>query len=249
MTASPSLGDQIRAVEQATSALALLQATRALADRLAQERDPAASPAGTGAATPVVADGEADQEELAIRALVEVLGFNNPGAAVAAVDGLIAVGEAAVDPLLQRLDPRNYGARAWAVRALAGIGDIRGLPLLEEALASDVGPSVRRAAACGLGNLRLHTLPDGERPRVRTRALTALVAGGGDGEWVVRYAVAVGLEALVTRMEPLPAERTLALETLEAIAQAELEETPVVRLRARLAHGRLLASPSLTVTP
>lgn len=245
MTASPSLADQIRAVEQATSALALLQATRALADRLVNGRDAAAASASEGVAIPVDADGE----EAAIRCLVEVLGFNNPGAAVAAVDGLIAAGEAAVDPLLQRLDPRNYGARAWAVRALAGIGDIRGLDLLEEALASDVGPSVRRAAACGLGNLRLQTITDGERPQVRARALEALVAGGRDGEWVVRYAVAVGLEALVARMEPLPAERALALETLESLAQAEREDTPVVRLRARLAHGRLLSLPSLTLAP
>ncbi|MFM7314863.1 MAG: HEAT repeat domain-containing protein, partial [Cyanobium sp.] len=29
------------------------------------------------------------------------------------------------------------------MRALAGIGDVRGLELLEEALATDVGPSVR----------------------------------------------------------------------------------------------------------
>ena len=43
-----------------------------------------------------------------------------PGAALAAVDGLIAIGPEAVPPLLGTLDARNYGARAWAVRALAG---------------------------------------------------------------------------------------------------------------------------------
>ena len=83
----------VRAVEQADSALGLLQATQALA---------------------VVAHPEAAP------CLVEVLGFNNPGAAVAAVDGLIAIGVPAVDTILANLDGNNYGARAWAVRALAG---------------------------------------------------------------------------------------------------------------------------------
>ena len=53
------------------------------------------------------------------------------------------------------LDGYNYGARAWAVRALAGIGDVRGLEVLEDALAQDIGPSVRRAAARGLGQLQM----------------------------------------------------------------------------------------------
>ena len=120
MTLPTPLRDQIRAVEQAASATDLLLATRALAGRLAE-----------------VADAPPDGSELeeAIATLVQVLGFNNPGAAVAAVDGLIALGSPAVEPLLNRLDPRNYGARAWAVRALAGIGDVRGLELLELGLA------------------------------------------------------------------------------------------------------------------
>jgi phycocyanobilin lyase beta subunit len=125
----------ISAVESASSALELLRATAALA----RSADAAAAPT-----------------------LVAVLGFNNPGAAVAAVDGLVAIGSPAVEPLLQ-LDPRNYGARAWAVRALAGIGDVRGLDLLIEALLTDVGPSVRRAAAKGLDNLQLAALKVGER--------------------------------------------------------------------------------------
>ena len=59
----------------------------------------------------------------AIPTLVEVLGFNNPGAAVAAVDGLIQIGEPVVPYLLDNLDGYNYGARAWATRVFAGIGD------------------------------------------------------------------------------------------------------------------------------
>ncbi|MFM7313250.1 MAG: HEAT repeat domain-containing protein, partial [Cyanobium sp.] len=130
------------------------------------------------------------------------------------------------------------------VRALAGIGDVRGLDLLEEALATDVGPSVRRAAACGLGNLRLHSQVGTERHRIRARALQALVAGCGDGEWVVRYAVAVGLEALVLGMEPLTREHGQVLEALETLARAEREEAAVVRLRASMALERLRDTPT-----
>lgn len=240
MTPFLSLHERIQAVEQATSALALLEATRALADDLASLPG-AADDSGDAAGTP--ASAEHLHQGAAIACLVEVLGFNNPGAAVAAVDGLIALGAPAVEPLLQRLDPRNYGARAWAVRALAGIGDVRGLELLEEALASDVGPSVRRAAACGLGNLRLETLAEAQRAAVRSRALEALVAGCRDGEWVVRYAVAVGLEALVQRMRPSAAESHRAAEALEALSCHEAEDTPVVRLRANMARQRLLITP------
>jgi phycocyanobilin lyase beta subunit len=217
--ASDSLASRVEAVRQAASAEALLAATRALA----------------------LSDPGADGQESAVACLVEVLGFNNPGAAVAAVEGLIRLGPAAVDPLLARLDPRNYGARAWAVRALAGIGDVRGLALLEEALASDVGPSVRRAAACGLGRLRLQALPEAERQAVRERALRSLLAGCRDGEWVVRYAVAVGLESLASAMDPEPEQRRELREALTALGDPEREETPVVQLRARLALERLEA--------
>jgi len=99
--------------------------------------------------------------------------------------------------------------------------------------------SVRRAAACGLGQLQLASLEAAERHQVRERALSALVAGCTDGEWVVRYAVAVGLEALGRRMEPLPQQRQRTLTALEALSRLELEPTPVVRLRARLAQQRL----------
>ena len=203
----------ITAVQQASSALELLQATAALARRA----DAAAAPT-----------------------LVEVLGFNNPGAAVAAVDGLIAIGGPAVEPLLQ-LDPRNYGARAWAVRALAGIGDVRGLELLIEALLTDVGPSVRRAAAKGLGSLQLAALAAGERTALEQRCLDALVEAAGDGEWVVRYAVAVGLEglALGSGWSVAHTNRGSTCAALNRLSDTALEETPVVRLRAALALQRL----------
>ncbi|MEB3331497.1 MAG: HEAT repeat domain-containing protein [Synechococcaceae cyanobacterium] len=232
-----ALQQAVESVEQAGSALALLEASRALASVLATAAGPGTSP--QGAAVPAASEAEVAALEAAISCLVEVLGFNNPGAAVAAVEGLIALGPAAVEPLLTRLDPRNYGARAWAVRALAGIGDVRGLELLEEALAQDVGPSVRRAAACGLGQLRLAALAAAERRQTRARALAALLAGCADGEWVVRYAVAVGLERLVLTMDPCLEERALALSALNGLGRADQEDTAVVRLRASLAERRL----------
>lgn len=204
----------IKALQRADSAAGLLAATRELAGC----GDPATAPA-----------------------LVEVLGFNNPGAAVAAVDGLIQLGTEAVPALLQ-LDPQNYGARAWAVRALAGIGDVRGLDLLEDALGTDVAASVRRAAAKGLGQLQLEALEDRQRQAVEERCLRALLAAGGDGEWVVRYAVAVGLEALGLQLQPrLPALHQQARGGLEALAEPTREQALVVRLRASVALSRLEA--------
>ena len=217
-----SVSSLIQAVEQADTATALLAATTRLASHLAGGNPPAPA---------------------AIAALVQVLGFNNPGAAVAAVDGLIACGETAVAPLLDNLDAHNYGARAWAVRALAGIGDVRGLELLEQALGGDIGPSVRRAAARGLGQLRCGNLPAEERREVQERALTALETAAGDGEWVVRYAVVVGLESLVhdLRPETNSSERDLrerALQTLTLLSHPD-QDTTVVPLRANQALGRL----------
>ena len=207
------VAELVQAVQRADSALGLLQATQALA----------------AAAHP---DGAA--------CLVEVLGFNNPGAAVAAVDGLIAIGTPAVDTILTNIDGYNYGARAWAVRALAGIGDVRGLAVLEDALGKDIGPSVRRAAACGLGQLRFAALAAEERQPVAERCLQALVAGCRDGEWVVRYAVAVGLEALAPVLLAADSRASLR-QALQGLGDDPAEEAPVVQLRARLALRRLQA--------
>lgn len=206
----PAVAALVEAVQRADSALQLLQATQSLA----ATAHPQAAPC-----------------------LVEVLGFNNPGAAVAAVDGLIAIGEPAVATILANLDGHNYGARAWAVRALAGIGDVRGLEVLEEALGHDIGPSVRRAAARGLGQLRLDGLEPQRRQALVGRCLHALVEGCGDGEWVVRYAVVVGLESLAPALEA--AERQQLLAALAGLNADLPEEVPVVQLRAGLALRRL----------
>ncbi|MEY2645642.1 MAG: hypothetical protein RLZZ611_2291 [Cyanobacteriota bacterium] len=201
----------VEAVQRADSALQLLQATQALA--AAAHPDAAAC-------------------------LVEVLGFNNPGAAVAAVDGLIAIGAPAVATILANIDGTNYGARAWAVRALAGIGDVRGLEVLEDALGQDIGPSVRRAAARGLGQLRLEALDATQRLSIAARCLQALVEGCRDGEWVVRYAVVVGLESLSPVLQA-PAAQERLLMALRSLQADPREEAPVVQLRAGLALRRL----------
>jgi phycocyanobilin lyase beta subunit len=215
MTSAMTRTTLIEAVQQAGTAQELLVAAQALA----------------AAATP---DMEAD----AIGCLVDLLGYNNPGAAVAAVDGLIAIGPAAVPPLLEGLDEHNYGARAWAVRALAGIGDVRGLDLLESALGNDIGPSVRRAAARGLGQLHWEALPPGEQEAIRERALAALERSLADGEWVVRYAVAVALEGLALSLPASPLHGRIRT-ALEQLADPTGEATPVVRQRAQLALQRL----------
>ena len=211
MSMDSPLTARIAALQQAGSALALQQATQELASCAA------------ASAAPV---------------LVEVLGFNNPGAAVAAVEGLISLGTAAVDALLQ-LDPENYGARAWAVRALAGIGDVRGLELLLDALGSDVAASVRRAAAKGLGQMQLAELPPDQQQVVQRQCLGALLAATSDGEWVVRYAVAVGLELLAAGLPPRLPEWQQARAGLVTLLAAAADNAPVVQRRAHLALLRL----------
>ena len=130
----------VAAVDQADSAPQLLRSTRALADALESHRREATAEPPTGDA---------------LACLVRILGYNNPGAAVAAVDGLIAGGPSAVSALLEGLDDRNYGARAWAVRALAGIGDVRGLDLLEQALARTNGNQSAAARLLGISRYAL----------------------------------------------------------------------------------------------
>ena len=128
--------------------------------------------------------------------LIAVLSYNNPGAAVAAVDGLIALGDLAVNDLLELLDDYNYGGRAWAIRALAGIGHPQALDILLEAATTDFSMSVRRGAARGLGTIQWQKLSPTEVPAARERAIAALFQVSDDPEWVVRYAAVVGLEAL-----------------------------------------------------
>lgn len=170
----------------------------------------------------------AAKSEAAIPTLTDVLRYNNPGASVAAVDGLIAIGKAAVPYLLANLDGYNYGARAWATRALAGIGDVRGLDLLLEAAVSDFSFSVRRGAARGLGNIIWSDLEESRVSEAQNAVFAALEKlSQGDPEWVVRYAAIVGLEGLGTAAA---AFRRAIRQLLGQIRETEAEI--VVRLRA-----------------
>lgn len=159
----------IQAVEEADSSDKLLDAVRALAEA---------------------------RQKTAIETLIAALGYNNPGAAVAAVDGLVALGEIAVEPLLQKIDDYNYGARAWSVRALAGIGDPRGLEILLTAAETDFSLSVRRAAARGLGCIRWSNMESNLVQENQQKVFKVLLRVCQDPEWVVRYAAVFGLHFL-----------------------------------------------------
>ena len=164
------LSSLIRAIEEADSSHLLLEAVQNLASA---------------------------RLEGAIPTLIAALSYNNPGAAVAAVEGLIQLGEPAVPALLEQLDLHNYTARAWAIRALAGIGDPRGLVTLLGVATADFALSVRRAAAKGLGMMKWHWFPDDLLEIAQEEALEALLfVAQQDEEWVVRYSAIVGLQAL-----------------------------------------------------
>ncbi|MEM8504438.1 MAG: HEAT repeat domain-containing protein [Cyanobacteria bacterium P01_D01_bin.1] len=165
------LQERLQAVEAADSAQGLLDSVEALAE---------------------LAD------EGAVDTLIKVLGYNNPGAAVAAVDGLIKIGTPAASALLTQIDGYNYGARAWALRVLSGIGDPRGLDLILETAKEDFSLSVRRAAARGLGAIQWEKLPTDEQKQGQTRATETLLSVVKDTEWIVRYGAVVGLQGIAT---------------------------------------------------
>jgi phycocyanobilin lyase beta subunit len=196
----------IQAIEQADSAPALIGAVRSLA---------------------------AAQSPAAIPTLITVLGFNNPGAAVAAVDGLVDLGTQAVPALLEQLDGYNYGARAWAIRALAMIGDPRALEVLIETARGDFALSVRRAAAKGLGFIDWQQVPEAERGQAQAAAIAVLKTSLMDPEWVVRYASVVGLSGLATTLKQQGADITDLHHHFKMMAQND--EEVVVKARAQLA--------------
>lgn len=208
------LSSLVRAVEDADSSTRLLEAVQNLAA------------AGLKDATPT---------------LIEVLGFNNPGAAVAAVDGLILIGEPAVPALLEQLDLHNYSARAWAIRALAGIGDPRGLVTLLGAATADFALSVRRGAARGLGAMKWHWFPDDLLEIAQEEALDALLfVAQQDEEWVVRYSAVVGLQSLAAAISPqYPEWRSQIQAQFEQMAVNE--SSWAVRARVWMAQQQLQA--------
>lgn len=210
VTDSADIQTLIHAVDTADSAPALIGAVRSLA---------------------------AAQSPAAITPLITVLGFNNPGAAVAAVDGLVVLGQAAVSALLEQLDGYNYGARAWAIRALSMIGDPRSLDVLVETARGDFALSVRRAAAKGLGFIDWQRLPAAERVPAQMAALAALQVAIADPEWVVRYASVVGLAGLAQALDPADTAQHAIQAALKTVAHQDDEV--VVKARAQWALAEL----------
>lgn len=168
----------------------------------------------------------------AVPMLTEALSYNNPGAAVAAVDGLIKIGEPAIPGLLEQLDQNNYTARSWAIRALAGIGDPRGLVTLLGAATADFSMSVRRAAARGLGNMKWHQFPTHLLEVAQGEALDALLfVAQNDEEWVVRYAAVVGLESLAIA---LPLVQSAEFDQIQTQFGQMAHQDKSVSVRARV---------------
>ena len=203
MTDSAQTQELIHAVEQADSPAQLVAAVRTLA---------------------------AAQIEAAISTLIAVLGYNNPTAAVAAVEGLIQMGSSAVQPLMDQLDEYNYGARAYSIRALAAIADPRALDVLVTAAATDFAPSVRRAAAKGLGTLDWSLLDAKPRSSAQAKAQETLLSISQDPDWSIRYAAVVGLQALCT-MPDLKGQIQAQFEQM-----ARTDPDTAVRARVSLAQ-------------
>jgi len=204
MNQSTLVSELIQAVEQADSSDSLIDAVEALADARLE----------SGAPT-----------------LIAVLSYNNPGAAVAAVEGLVQLGEVAVMPLLNLLDDYNYGGRAWAIRALAEIGDPRALETLLEAASTDFSMSVRRAAAKGLGNLLWSKIPAAQVRQTQARVGKTLLRTSQDPEWVVRYASVAGLQGLANAVAN---EQSDIYSLLEAHFQQMLAEEQDLAVRTRV---------------
>lgn len=204
MTQTSLTRELIQAVEQADSADRLIEAVEALAEARLEEAAPT---------------------------LIAVLSYNNPGAAVAAVDGLVKLGDVAVLPLLNLLDDYNYGGRAWAIRALAEIGDPRALETLLEAAETDFSMSVRRAAAKGLGNLRWSKIGEQEVRSPQERVLKTLFVTSKDPEWVVRYASVAGLQALA---KAVAVRRSDIYSQITTHFEQMLAEEPDLAVRTRV---------------
>ncbi|NER21799.1 MAG: HEAT repeat domain-containing protein [Symploca sp. SIO1B1] len=211
MTSNTNALELIQAVKQADSTVSLLNAVKALANA---------------------------RLEAGIPTLIEVLSYNNPSPAIAAVIGLVQLGEVAVLPLLNLMDDYNYGGRAWAIRALAGIADPRALETLLEAAATDFAMSVRRAAARGLGNLNWSKMLPSEVNPAQKRVFATLQLTCQDAEWVVRYATAVALQGLGSSVK-------LTQPDLVGDIKAQLEQMLAtdadlaVRTRVQLALNKL----------
>ena len=211
-----ALQTQLQAIEQAATRQQLANASAELVALMPQ------------------LSSEPELQGQAISCCIDLLKANNPAAALQALRGLIGCGAAAVEPLLNSQDERNYGARAWTVRALSAIQDPRGLAVLQRAVANDIGPSVRQAAAYGLGRLQ------GDNQIMLRQCLESLQLACTDSEWSVRYAAVAALEQRLQQGLPSDLDQQ-ARSLLQQRSQQDMDDTLVVRLRALLALERLAA--------
>lgn len=212
MTDSTRLETRLQAVEAADSSQGMIDAVEALAEL---------------------------QDAGATDMLIRVLGYNNPGAAVAAVDGLIKIGTPAASAVLEQIDGYNYGARAWALRVLAGIGDPRGLDLVLETAAEDFSLSVRRAAARGLGAIQWEKMAADERREAQTKARDTLLQVTEDPEWIVRYGAVVGLQGVATAAAKHGSDDLIAQIIAGLSDLAQQDERPAVQARAQWALAEI----------
>ena len=178
----------------------------------------------------------------AIPYLMDALKFNNPGAAVAAGEGLVALGTVVVEPIMAQIDGYNYGARAWATRALSEIGDPRALDLMVAVADGDFSPSVRRSAVKGLGWLRWQELPSGLRHNQQRQVVPIMVKACTDGEWVVRYGAIAGIQAFLSN--PTTQDRELRNQLFDSLKQMVKNDGDLaIRLRSRYALESLSMVP------
>ncbi|MDB9452396.1 HEAT repeat domain-containing protein [Dolichospermum circinale] len=168
----------------------------------------------------------ATKDPSAIPTLIAVFGYNNPEAAIVAAAALTQLGEIAVPQLLDQIDDYNYGARAYSIRTLAAIADPRALDILISTTLTDFAPSVRRAAAKGLGNLNWQKLDISASQIAINRALETLLFICEDTDWSIRYAAIVGLQAL--------AKVALVQSPILAKFQLMLTNDPEKAVRARV---------------
>ncbi|MBE9101199.1 HEAT repeat domain-containing protein [Vacuolonema iberomarrocanum] len=182
--------------------------------------------------------------EVSIPTLVATLGYNNSGAAIAAVEGLIQLGEPAVPALLEQLDRQNHAARAWAICALAEIGDPRGFMTLLGAATADFSLQVRRAAARGLGTMKWQWFPTDLVEIAQEEAMEALLfVAQQDEEWIVRYSAIAGLEALATTIARTHPAWAAHIQT--QLEQLERNDSSwAVGARARMAQQQQQAAES-----
>ena len=220
-SSSADLSRLLKAIDDAPTAIALVDAVRDLAAVKSPE---------------------------AIPYLMEALTFNNPGAAVAAVEGLVALGTIAVEPIMAQIDGYNYGARAWATRALSEIGDPRALELMLAVADGDFAPSVRRSAVKGLGCLRWEELSSETCQTQQEQVVPVMVKACTDVEWVVRYGAIAGIQAF--RQNPTlqtPATDSIRQTLVDSLKQVCAKDSDLgIRLRSRYALQTLAKTVAIT---